>query len=131
MGVWSNKNDVQSEGSLISGGNFPQKRSVIGQTIIINGELESEEEILIEGRIEGFVKSKGLVIIGKNGIVDAEIEAEEIIVIGKVNGNVNGIKKVEIKPDGEVNGNIVSQRVVLAEGAIFKGNIDMSSRDRK
>ncbi len=131
MGVWSNKNEDQSVGNMVSSGSFSQKRSFIGQTIVVNGELDSEEEILIEGRIEGIVRSKGLVIIGKNGIVDAEIEAREIIVIGKVNGNVNGIKKVEIKPDGELNGNIISQRVVLAEGAIFKGNIDMSTRDKE
>ncbi len=128
MGVWNSKNDIQND-SIVTGSSFSQKKSVIGKTIIINGEVESDEEILIEGKIEGLLRAKGLVVVGKNGVVDAEIEATEVIVIGKVNGNVNGVKKVEIRPDGIVNGNITSQRVVLAEGAIFKGSIDMSSRE--
>ncbi len=130
MGVWSNKKETRSEHGFVSNQLLPQRKSVIGHTIVINGEVESDEEVLIEGKIEGFVKSKGLVVIGKTGIVDAEVEANEVIVVGKINGNVNGVTKVEIKPEGEVNGNIVSQRVVLAEGAIFKGNIDMSSREK-
>jgi len=130
MGAWSSKNSGQKEDEAVRNGSLSQKSSLIGDTIVINGEIESEEEIIIEGRIEGFIRSKGLVIVEKKGVVDAEIDASEVVVIGKVNGNVTGIKKVEIKPNGEVNGNIKSQRVVLAEGAVFKGNIDMSSRDK-
>jgi cytoskeletal protein CcmA (bactofilin family) len=130
MGVWSGKTDMQTKNSAVADNDFIVSKSVIGETILINGEIESEEEILIEGKIEGFVKSKGLVVVGKSGVVDAEIDAFDVIVLGKVNGNVSGVNKVEIKPDGEVNGNIVSQRVVLAEGSIFKGSIDMSSREK-
>lgn len=130
MGVWSGKTDFQDKDNTVVGSGLMLNKSIIGETILINGELESEEEILIEGKIEGLVKSKGLVVIGKSGIVDADIDAFDVIVLGKVNGNVSGVNKVEIKPDGEVNGNIVSQRVVLAEGSVFKGSIDMSTRDK-
>jgi len=130
MGVWNAKNDSQVRNGVMTNSNFVENRSIIGETILINGEIESEEEILIEGKIEGFVRSKGLVVVGENGVVDAEIDAYDVVVIGKVNGNVTGVNKVEIKPEGEVNGNIVSKRVVLAEGSIFKGSIDMSSREK-
>lgn len=103
--------------------------SFIGKTLFIKGEVLSDEEVLVEGKIEGKVNVKNKVIIGKNGLVNAEIEAREVIIKGTVNGNVKGSYKVEIVPDGTLNGNIVSQRVVLAEGAIFKGNIDMTPRD--
>lgn len=103
--------------------------SFIGKTLFIKGEVLSDEEVLVEGKIEGKVNVKHKVIIGKNGVVNAEIEAREVIIKGVVNGNVNGSYKVEIVPDGTLNGNIISQRVVLAEGANFKGSIDMIPKD--
>ena len=104
-------------------------KSTIGKTLFIKGKVFSDEEVFIEGKIEGQLNIKHRVVVEKGGIVNADIEAREVVVKGTVNGNVNGNYKVEIVPDGVVNGNIVSQRVVLAEGAIFKGNIDMTLKD--
>ena len=104
-------------------------KSTIGKTIFVKGKVFSDEEVFIEGKIEGQLNIKHRVVVGKGGIVNADIEAREVIVKGTVNGNVKGNYKVEIVPDGVVNGNIVSQRVVLAEGAIFKGNIDMTLKE--
>jgi cytoskeletal protein CcmA (bactofilin family) len=103
--------------------------SIIGKTIFVKGSIFSDEEVFIEGKIEGQLNIKHRVVVGKGGIVNADIEAREVIVKGTVNGNVKGNYKVEIVPDGVVNGNIVSRRVVLAEGAIFKGNIDMPLKE--
>lgn len=100
--------------------------SKLGKTLQLKGELHAQEEVVIEGILEGTIKSDGLVIVGKSGRVTADVVAREIIIKGEVNGNVTGLDKVEIVPMGVLNGNIISQRVVLAEGAIFKGNIDMS-----
>lgn len=101
--------------------------SHIGKTLWIKGQVSSDEEVIIEGNIEGKLKIKHRVVVGKNGVVNADIEAREVIIKGIVNGNVRGNYKVEIVPEGVLNGNILSQRVVLAEGAVFKGNIDMST----
>ncbi|MCP5054626.1 MAG: polymer-forming cytoskeletal protein [bacterium] len=112
--------------------NIPEARgslSVVGRTLSIKGELFSDEEVFVEGKIEGKLNVKNKVIVGKTGEVNAEIEAHEVVIKGTVNGNVKGRYKVEIIPEGVLNGNIVSQRVVLAEGAIFKGNIDMTLRE--
>jgi cytoskeletal protein CcmA (bactofilin family) len=104
----------------------PGKTSVVGKTLFVKGTVSSDEEVLILGKIEGTLNIKNRVVVGKSGLVNADIEAREVVVQGTVNGNVNGSYKVEVVPDGVLNGNIVSQRVVLAEGAIFKGNIDMT-----
>ena len=107
------------------------KSSVIGKTLVVKGKIRATEEIMIDGRVEGSVNVKHSVIVGRSGIIKADIEANEVIIKGRVDGNVKATSKVEIFPEGILNGNIISQRVVLAEGAIFKGNIDMSSRDEK
>lgn len=104
-----------------------RSRSIIGKTLFINGEIASDEEVLIEGKIEGTIRSNHRVIVGINGIVNADIEAKEVIIKGAVTGNVSCSYKIEIVPDGKLTGNIISDKVVLAEGAIFKGNIDMQS----
>jgi cytoskeletal protein CcmA (bactofilin family) len=105
------------------------KNSVIGKTIFIKGNIFSDEEVFIEGKIEGKLNIKHRVVVGKSGVVNADIEANEVIVKGTVNGNVKGSHKVEIVPDGVLNGNILSKGVVLREGAIFKGSIDMTVKE--
>ena len=107
----------------------PAAQSRLGKTLQLKGELLAKEEVLVEGKLEGTIKSDGIVVIGKAGRVTADIFAREIVIKGEVNGNVTGSEKVEIVPMGVLNGNIISKRVVLAEGAIFKGNIDMSIKD--
>lgn len=126
MGVFKKDESVKTVSTIQKVESKPH-RSVIGKTLFIKGELSSDEEVLIEGKIEGKIKIQHRVIIGKNGTVNADIEAREVVIKGTVNGNVNCSYKVEVIPEGILNGNIVSERVVLAEGAIFKGNIDMNT----
>ncbi|MCP4156273.1 MAG: polymer-forming cytoskeletal protein [bacterium] len=128
MAVFKKHENVkQSNFSTVS----PTQRSnsIVGKTLFIKGEISSDEEIIVEGKIEGKLNIKHRVVVGKSGVVNADIEAREIIIKGTVNGNVKGSYKVEIVPEGILNGNILSQRVVLAEGAIFKGNIDMTVKE--
>ncbi len=126
------KSELPKTNNTFESSSLPEKKSsVIGKTLSIKGQLFSDEEVLIEGTIEGRLNIKHRVIVGKNGVVNADVEAREVIIKGTVNGNVKGQFKVEIVPEGVLNGNIISQRVVLAEGAVFKGNIDMTPRDDK
>jgi cytoskeletal protein CcmA (bactofilin family) len=106
-----------------------QRNSVVGKSIFIKGNIFSDEEVFIQGKIEGKLHSQHRVVIEKSGIVNADVEAREIIIKGTVNGNVTGSFKVEIIPEGVLNGNILSQRVKLADGAIFKGSIDMTTKE--
>jgi len=102
--------------------------SLLGKTMLIKGDLVSEEDMIIEGKLEGTLKAHKRVVVGKEGLVKADVEAAEIIIRGKIVGNVKGLNKVTIEPEGELIGNIIAQRVVLAEGSIFKGSIDMSMK---
>jgi cytoskeletal protein CcmA (bactofilin family) len=105
--------------------------SLIGNTLLIKGEVFSDDEILIEGRIQGKINVKNRVIIGKNGNVEADIDAREVIIKGKVTGNVKGGQRVEIVPAGILHGNINSPRVVIADSGVFEGNIEMHGREDK
>ena len=101
----------------------------IGQSVQIKGELIGNEDLTVEGKVDGkiILKDHNLTI-GANGRITAEIHAKTVMIIGEVNGNVTADDKVEIAATGAMRGDIVSPRVVLADGSRFKGSIDM---DRK
>lgn len=105
--------------------------SVVGKTLLIKGEIFSDDEILIEGRIQGNITVKSRVIIGREGVVEADIEAREVVIKGKVTGNIKGSQRVEIVPAGSLRGNIQSPRVVIADNGLFEGNVEMHPRDDK
>jgi cytoskeletal protein CcmA (bactofilin family) len=105
--------------------------SLIGKTLLIKGEVFSEDEILIDGKIQGKINVKNRVIIGINGNVEADIDAREVIIKGKVTGNVKGGQRVEIVPAGVLHGNINSPRVVIADSGVFEGNIEMHGCEEK
>ena len=99
---------------------------MIGPSIIIKGEVSGEEDLLIQGRVEGSVHmSNNEVAVGESGQVSADIHAKVAKVDGEVNGDITANEKVVISKSGNVRGNIVAPRVTLEDGAIFKGSIDM------
>ncbi|HKI86242.1 MAG TPA: polymer-forming cytoskeletal protein [Thermoanaerobaculia bacterium] len=109
----------------------PTRRGVatIGPSISITGELSGEEDLIIDGRIEGKVNlEKQNVTVGKAGRVKADIVAKNIQVEGQVEGNLLGEEGVVIHQSGKVKGNIVAPRVSLENGSKFKGAIDMEPR---
>lgn len=101
----------------------------IGQSVQIKGELTGNEDLTIEGTVDGkiVVKDHNLTI-GANGRITAEVHAKTVIVLGSVTGNVTADDKVEIAPTGTLHGDIRAPRVTIQDGAKFKGAIDM---DRK
>jgi len=106
------------------------KNAVIGSGIKINGEISGNENILIEGRVEGRIMLSGNdVTIGKTGQVMADVSAKTIRVAGEVSGDLKAKERVVISGSGNVHGNVVAPRVVLEDGAIFKGSIDMDPGD--
>ena len=128
MGVFK-KEESHRPPSYVRTEKVEKNHSLIGKTLYIKGKLSSDEEVIIEGKVEGTIKTKNLVIVGKTGLVNADVDAREIIIKGRLNGNVKVSHKVEIVPEGVLNGNIISKKVILAEGSIFKGNIDMDLDD--
>ena len=102
----------------------------IGQSICIRGELIGDEDLTIEGRVEGKIDLKDHnLTIGPKGRIQAEISAKVIVISGEVAGNVHAGDKVELAETGRVIGDIVAPRIVIADGARFKGTVDMSGGD--
>lgn len=106
------------------------KAAVIGAGIKVNGEISGNENILIEGRVDGRISLAGNdVTIGRTGQVMADVIAKTIRVAGEVSGDLTAKERVVISGTGNVHGNVVAPRVVLEDGAIFKGSIDMDPGD--
>jgi len=98
----------------------------IGQTIFIKGELTGTEDLTIEGRVEGKIELKDHnLTIGPNGKIKADVYAKSIIITGEVLGNAYASEKVEITNSGVLQGDITAPRIVIADGAQFKGSVDM------
>ena len=98
----------------------------IGKSVVIKGDLQGSEDLMIEGHVEGKIELKDHVLtIGPNGKIKAQVFAKSVIVLGEVHGNVTASEKVDIRDNGSVDGDIVSPRVAIAEGAHFRGSVDM------
>jgi cytoskeletal protein CcmA (bactofilin family) len=101
----------------------------IGKSVVIKGELNGSEDLTIEGHVEGTIQLKDHVLtIGPNGKIKAQVFAKSVIVLGEVTGNVTASDKVDIRDNGSVDGDIVSPRVAIAEGAHFRGSVDMQRK---
>lgn len=106
------------------------KAAVIGPGIIIDGDISGSENLVIEGKVRGRVQlASHEVTVGPTGEVSADITAKLIRIAGKVKGDLSGKEKVIIVSTGNVHGNVVAPRVLLEDGAVFKGSIDMDPRE--
>ncbi len=104
----------------------------IGKSVIIKGELSGSEDLTIEGHVEGRIELReNILTIGPNGKIRAEVFAKAVVVLGEVVGNVTASEKVDIRDNGSVDGDIISPRVAIAEGAHFRGSVDMQRAGAK
>ncbi|MGH9410945.1 MAG: bactofilin family protein [Vicinamibacterales bacterium] len=98
----------------------------IGKSVVIKGELSGSEDLTIEGHVEGKIELRQNVLtIGANGRIKAQVFAKSVVIFGEVTGNVTASEKVDIRDNGSVDGDIAAPRVAIAEGAHFRGSIDM------
>ena len=105
--------------------------AVLGPSITIRGTLAGDEDLLIEGRVDGEISfQKHTVTVGKNGQIKADLKCKNIYVEGEVQGNLYGKEIVVIKSSGKVNGNAVAPRVSLEDGCHFHGSIDMQPKSK-
>jgi cytoskeletal protein CcmA (bactofilin family) len=104
----------------------------IGKSVIIKGELTGSEDLTIEGHVEGKIELRQNVLtIGPNGKIKAQVFAKSVIILGEVTGNVTASEKVDLRDNGSVDGDIAAPRVAIAEGAHFRGSIDMQRAGSK
>src|SRR2546425_4957690 len=101
----------------------------IGKSVVIKGELNGSEDLTIEGHVEGTIQLLDHVLtMGPTGRIKAQVFAKSVIVLGEVTGTVTASDKVDIRDNGSVDGDIVSPRVAIAEGAHFRGSVDMQRK---
>lgn len=100
--------------------------TTIGRTVAFEGTLTAQEDILLEGRFNGEVLlMENALVVGQTGDVRADIKAKNVTIHGKANGDIKASDQVEISASGTMRGDILSPRVILHDGAKFKGRIDM------
>jgi len=110
----------------------PVDQATIGRTLVIKGEITGSEALYIDGRIEGkIIMPESRVTIGRNGKVDASIQAREVVVMGKVNGNIDCSDRVDIRAEGSVAGDISTVRISVEDGAALKGGIQVKSEGKQ
>ena len=98
---------------------------IIQKTIRIVGELHGEEDLIIEGRVEGTIKLKKHLIVEATGVIEADVEVEDITIRGQVKGNTSATNRVKVAAKASVIGDIKAPRIVIEDGATLKGNIIM------
>ena len=109
-----------------------KEQAVIGPSISIKGELSSEEDLMIQGRVEGkIVLKKNNVTVDKSGSIKGDIYGKSITIEGEVEGNLFGEKRIVLQPSGVIRGDMRAPAINLEEGAKFKGNIAMEAWDEK
>ena len=102
----------------------------IGKSVVLKGEISGSEDLYLDGQVEGSVELRNHnLTIGPNGHVKANINAKEVVIQGKVDGNVAASERVELRKSAVLVGDIVTQRIVIEDGAYFKGGIDIGKRD--
>jgi cytoskeletal protein CcmA (bactofilin family) len=112
--------------------NFRSDIAHIGKSVVVKGELSGSEDLFVDGEVEGSIELRGnSLTIGPNGRVRANVNARDIVVHGKVDGNLRGADRVELKKSAIVNGDIVTQRISVEDGAFFKGSVDVQRQDAK
>ena len=100
--------------------------ATIGKSVVIKGQIYSREDLVIDGEVEGSVEAiEHRVVVGPNGKVNAGVKAREIMVQGSIKGDVEAGDKIDIRREAKLVGNIKTQRIVIEDGAYFKGSVDI------
>jgi len=99
---------------------------VIGAKTQLKGEITGSENVLVEGVVEGTIRITGDLRVGPGGVVKATVSAQSVLIAGELVGDCHATQRAEIQASGRLTGNIRAPRVVIVEGATFRGNSDMS-----
>lgn len=99
--------------------------TVIGSTIVIDGEITGDEDLVVHGTVKGRVSLRENIIVEESGVVEANVETATITIHGTVTGDIAASERAELKSNCHVVGDIRAPRILIADGASFKGNVDM------
>jgi len=99
--------------------------TVIGTSIVIDGEISGEEHLVVHGTVKGRINVRDSLVVENGGLVEATVESSSITVNGTVNGDISASERAELRPNSTVVGDIRAPRILIADGASFKGTVDM------
>jgi cytoskeletal protein CcmA (bactofilin family) len=100
--------------------------ATIGKAVKVVGQIYSKEDLYVDGEVEGTVEAlEHKLTVGPNGVVRAGIKAREVVALGTIQGNVEAHDKIEIRKDAKLVGDIKTARIIIEDGAYFKGSIDI------
>jgi cytoskeletal protein CcmA (bactofilin family) len=112
--------------------NYRSEVAHIGKSVVVKGELSGSEDLYLDGEVEGSIELRShSLTIGPNGRVRANIFAKDVVVHGKIEGNIRGTERVELRKSAVLTGDIATQRIVIEDGAFFKGSIDIQKAEAK
>ena len=103
--------------------------TIIGESILISGNLNGDEDLTVRGRVEGTLTLTKTLVVEPTGVVKAEVQVKNCVISGAVVGNVTASESVEITKEGRMVGDIAAPRVIIVDGATFRGRIDMGEVD--
>jgi cytoskeletal protein CcmA (bactofilin family) len=103
----------------------PSGSTIIGESILINGSLNGDEDLTVRGRVEGTLTLTKTLVVEPTGIVKAEVQVKNCVIAGVVVGNVTASESVEITKEGRMVGDVAAPRVIIVDGASFRGRVDM------
>ncbi len=99
--------------------------TVIGEGLVIEGEFSSDDEVVVHGTVRGTLSAGGTVSVAGGAVVEADITTLSLSVAGNVTGNISASDRVDIQAGGRLVGDVKASRLTIADGASFKGNVDM------
>ncbi|MBL9099310.1 MAG: polymer-forming cytoskeletal protein [Myxococcales bacterium] len=99
--------------------------TVIGSSITIDGEISGEDQLVVHGTVKGRISVRDALVVENGGVVEASVESATVTVNGTVQGDIAASERVQLQPNSNVVGDIRAPRILIADGASFKGNVDM------
>jgi cytoskeletal protein CcmA (bactofilin family) len=99
--------------------------TIIGESIVVSGSLHGDEDLTVRGRVEGTLNLTKTLVVEPTGVVKAEVQVKNCVIAGAIVGNVTASESVEITKEGRMVGDISAPRVIIVDGASFRGRIDM------
>jgi cytoskeletal protein CcmA (bactofilin family) len=130
--AWEDKPVMSTDAMRSLGGTADRGTARLGASLHVKGEISGNEDLLIDGSVEGLVQlDERKLTVGAAAKVTADIIAREVVVYGTVKGNLRAKDKIEIKKDGSVNGDLTTARIMIEDGAYFKGSIEIDKTEQK
>jgi cytoskeletal protein CcmA (bactofilin family) len=99
--------------------------TVIGQGIIVEGEISADDEVVIQGTVRGRITGRDAVVVEQGAVVEADVTASSLVIGGHITGNVSVADRIDLQAGGRLVGDVKAARITIADGASFKGNVDM------